>query len=118
MKRRALSRRNLWDAAPPRLKAGIGIATRLVPQSLLLGRLFRRSLRFVSAAQWWPREKSRAYQLEHVRRVGTVPYEKSAFYRERFQKAGLVPQDLLSLEALSVLPPIDRRTVRAHLGTC
>jgi phenylacetate-CoA ligase len=100
---------------PSPLKAGIGVAARLVPHLLLLGRLFRRSLRFVSAPQWWPREKSRACQLEHVRRVGTVAYEQSAFYRERFQKAGLVPQDLLSLEALSVLPPIDRQTVREHL---
>jgi hypothetical protein len=74
MKRRALSRKNLGDAAPPRLKAGIGLATRLVPQSLLLGRLFRRSLRFVSAAQ-----------------------------------------DLLSLEALRALSPIDRQTVHEHL---
>jgi phenylacetate-coenzyme A ligase PaaK-like adenylate-forming protein len=115
MKRRALSRKNLWDVAPPRLKAGIGLAARLVPQSLVLGRPFRRSLRFVAAAQWWPREKSRAYQLEHVRRVATVAYEKSAFYRERFQKAGLVPQDLLSLEALCALSPIDRQTVREHL---
>jgi hypothetical protein len=50
VKRRAFSRKSLWDVAPSPLKAGIGVAARLVPQLLLLGRQFRRSLGFVSSA--------------------------------------------------------------------
>ncbi|MBZ5567598.1 MAG: phenylacetate--CoA ligase family protein [Acidobacteriia bacterium] len=109
----ALSRKNLWEHSPGWLKGSVGLVLGMVPPEYLLGGRFRRNLRFVEEAQWWPAEKSRAYQLEQLQRIfmiaGTAPY-----YRKVFHDAGFDPRGC-SLEDMQRLPTIDRSTIHEHL---
>jgi phenylacetate-CoA ligase len=50
------------------------------------------------------RSEVEAYQLLRLRQTLQYSYEKSAFYRGLFNKAGLVPDDVRSLNDLSRLP--------------
>lgn len=114
--KRALSRKNIWDALPRPLKTVAGHALGVLPVSLILGRKFRKSVKFVEEAQWWPREKFKDYQLEQVRRICTFAFEKSEFYRNHFSSAGLAPSAIKDLQDMQQLPTIDRDTVNENLA--
>lgn len=115
-RRRARSRKNVWEATPPALRRLIGRPLSLLGPTPLLGRRFRRVRRFVESSQWWDAERIRAYQTQQLRRICTLAYEQSPFYRAWFEKAGFDPRDLRQPEDLRAVPPIDRETVRAHLA--
>ena len=112
--KQALSRKNLWDRTPPLVKATLGRGLRIVPLKWLLGRSFRTTYEFVQAAQWWSTEHGREYQLEQLRRVCSLAYLKSRYYRRAFDAIGFHPDALKTLEDLSVLPTIDRHTIQEH----
>jgi phenylacetate-CoA ligase len=86
----------------------------LVPPAYLLGRRFRRELQFLEAAQWWPAERSRDYQLAQLRRICQIAYEQTKYYREMFDAAGIDPR-ALTLDHVGKLPTLDRDTLRARL---
>ncbi len=113
--KRALSRKNMWEATPIPVKAALGTVLGVVPQSLLLGGRFRRTLRFVNEAQWWPPERSRAYQVSQIKRICRIAFERSPFHRRRFEEAGLHPDRIESPDDLAVLPTMDKDTLREHL---
>jgi len=106
---------NIWGAAPRSVKTLLGGVLSAVPISLLGGRRFRKAVRFVREAQWWPAEKAREYQLERLRDICRLAQNKTAFYQRMFESAAFDPDELISLEQLQVLPTIDKNTVNAHL---
>jgi phenylacetate-CoA ligase len=113
--KRAFSRKNLWDGLPRALKAAVGPVVGVIPPQYLLGRGFRRALHFVQEAQWWPATRAREYQLAQLRRICTIAYEKTPYYRRTFSAAGFDPRDLNAVEDLRRLPTISRETLRDHL---
>lgn len=110
--KRALSRKNLWDKAPAIAKSLIGKALSLAPLPHLLGRDFRRWYTFASAADRWDAERTRNYQLRELRRILTLAYERTEFYRASFTSVGFEPGDLKQPEDLQRLPTIDKATIR------
>jgi phenylacetate-CoA ligase len=109
--KKAFSKKNLWDKTPALLKAMVGSALSVVPLPYLLGRDFRRWHRFAGEADRWDAQRTREYQLAQLRRVLTLAYEKTEFYRNTFRAAGFQPGDLKSLGDLERLPTIDKATV-------
>lgn len=61
-----------------------------------------------------PREELEIYQLGKLKEQITLAYEKSPYYKESFDKAGVSPKDLQSLEDLRKFPLLDKKTVRAR----
>ena len=114
--KQALSRKNLWNALPRPVKASVGLALRAVPLTTLFGARFRAHLRLARAAQRWTAVQSRAHQLEKLRWICALAYERTLFYRRLFDDAGFDPQALRLPEELRGLPTIDKHTVRAHLA--
>lgn|GEM_PF-116287 len=113
--KRALSRKNVWESLPLRVKSGVGWMLGWLPPQWLLGRQFRESLAFVNEAQWWSADRARQYQLERVREVCSLAYQETEYYRRVFDSVGLQPSDLRSLQDLATLPMIDKETLREHL---
>ena len=111
---RAPSRKNLWELAPPPLRAAAGRVLGLVPPAYLLGRRFREQLAFLDAAQWWPAERSREYQQAQLRSLSVLAYERTKYYREVFDAAGIDPRGV-TLESAAQLPTLDRDTLRARV---
>lgn len=112
---RAPSRKNLWELAPPPLRAAAGRVLGLVPTPYLLGRRFRQQLEFLDAAQWWPAERSREYQQTQLRQLAQLACERTAYYREVFDAAGIDPRTV-TLDGAASLPTLDRDTLRARLN--
>ncbi len=113
--KKALSRKNLWNAMPAPVKAAAGRSLAMLPLPLLLGRRFRACYRFLEEAQWWDAERIRVYQTQRVREILSLAYEKTAYYRRTFDAVGFEPGDFKDLADLQGLPTIDKSTVREHL---
>jgi len=59
-----------------------------------------------------PREKLEKLQLERLKWQVKRCYEDSDFYRERFDKIGLKPDDIKSLEDVLKIPPVHKEELR------
>lgn len=112
--KRAFSKKNLWDKAPRLAKAAIGAGVSKIPLPWFLGSQFRAWYRLVADADRWDIERIRQYQLQQLRRIVGLAWEKSEFYRESFKGVGFEPGDLKRSEDIQGLPTIDKNTVREH----
>lgn len=61
-----------------------------------------------------PREELEIYQLGKLKEQITLAYEKSPYYRESFDKAGVHPKDIQSLEDIRKFPVLTKKIVRAR----
>lgn len=59
-----------------------------------------------------PRNELEKYQLERVKQQITIAYEKSPAYKEIFEKAGVTPDDLKTLDDLRKFPILTKQVVR------
>lgn len=59
-----------------------------------------------------PRDELEKYQLERVKQQVTIAYEKSPAYRDIFDKAGVTPKDLNTLDDLRKFPILTKQVVR------
>lgn len=113
--KRAFSPKNLWETLPRPIKSTAGRLLGLMPPEWPLGRSFRRHLALVEKAQACSIDEIQAFQLEQVRGICQLAYERTAFYRRSFDAAGFDPKACRSLEDLQRLPTIDRHTLIEHL---
>ena len=75
----------------------------------------RRHLRELERTQWLSEDELRALQLAKIQRLVQHAYEHVPFYRERYQRAGIHPQDIKSLEDFQALPFLTREDVKNNL---
>ena len=64
-----------------------------------------------------PRDELEKYQLEKVKQQVTIAYEKSPAYRELFDKVGVTPDDLKTLDDLRKFPILTKQVVRDRQDT-
>lgn len=112
----AFSKKNLWDKTPLLVKNSLGRGLGVFPQEWLLGKSFRKNLRFVREAQWWPQEHSREYQLRRLQEILKLAYDNTKFYRRTFDSVGFHPNDFKSLDCISLLPTINKQVVVENLS--
>ena len=108
-------REKLWNRTPSVVRKMVSPIVKVTPQGVLLGKKFRRSLSFAVDCQWWSANASKSYCFESIRRLCSLAYEKTEYYRSTFDNAGIHPQNLNSLDDLSRIPTIDKYTVSSHL---
>ena len=104
---KAAQNRNSWETM-------VGQFVFPVVNSLYNRRGIRPAFRRALQTEKLDPEEVAAMQLEKLRQVATHAYEKVPFYRERFDQAGLRPEDIHSREDLKVLPPLEREEVIDH----
>ena len=114
--KKALSKKNLWDKTPPLLKSTLGTGLGFFPPKWLLGKSFRANCKFIRDAQWWPAERAREYQLNRLREILNLAYEKTGFYHRMFSSAGFCLGDLHSLKDMNQLPTIDKHVIIENLS--
>jgi len=73
----------------------------------------------ISEQKYWnpiletlPREKIRKLQLEKFKRIFSWAYEHSRFHRALYEKAGVKPEDIRSLEDVRRLPTVEKSMMR------
>jgi phenylacetate-CoA ligase len=72
-------------------------------------------LRYVEDTQMWPTQQLRALQTGFLRRLLRHAYNHTAYYRRVLDERDLRPEDFESPADLSLLPLLDRPTLRATM---
>lgn len=111
----AFSRKNLWKKTPLFLKTATKGLLRAVSPEILLGAKFRNNLKFVEAAQWWPRQKAIDFQVASLRQICSLANKKSPFYQRMFADYNFNPDAITDPENITRLPCINRDTINANL---
>src|SRR3954462_8660690 len=75
-----------------------------------------RYLREFERTQYLSRDELRELQWRRLRRLLAHAYDRCPFYRERFERAGLVPGALCGPEDLRLLPPLEKRDIQEQGG--
>ena len=75
------------------------------------GKVFDECLEWLNESQWWPLERLTEYQNEQVQIIIRTAYENVPFYRDRFDKVRLHPDDIRSIEDLDKLPILTKEEV-------
>ena len=113
--KKALSKKNIWDKTPLLLKSTLGRGLSIIPTEWFLGRTFSENCKFIQNSQWWPGGRSREYQLNKLREIIRLAYERTRFYRRTFDSAGFHPDKFQSLDVICNLPTINKQTVVENL---
>src|SRR5690606_25053284 len=77
------------------------------------GRDYRRHYRELEETQWWGARELEELQLEGVRRLLRVAARETEYWPKLFAEYGFDPERVDSLEALRVLPPLEKEAVRS-----
>ena len=64
--------------------------------------------------QWLSADELRDLQWRRLRTLVEQAYRECPFYRERFDRLGLRPDDFRAPEDLRVLPPLEKRDIQEH----
>lgn len=81
----------------------------------LSGRRLLDKLAFLEETQWWSREKITEYQWQKTKRLLLHVFKNNAFYRSRFDQAGLHPDHIRDFSDLAKLPILTKAEIVAHL---
>jgi len=76
----------------------------------------RRCLKELESSQWLTRGELEEVQLKKIQRLVSYAYEYVPFYRQRYQREGIHPQDIKSLKDFQALPFLTRTDVKNHRG--
>jgi phenylacetate-CoA ligase len=74
-------------------------------------------LRYLQTTERWSHEALRDLQVGLLRRLLRHAYQHTAYYRDVLDERGIRPEDIESVDQLSVLPLLDRETVRATMDS-
>lgn len=113
--RKALSRKNLWESSPRWVKNSIGKVLGLFPLDIILGKKFRDNLRYAHETEQWTSAQTKVYQLQRLKEIIRLAYEKTIYYREQFDRIGFHPEDFNSIEDMTALSFIDKGIVIENL---
>jgi phenylacetate-CoA ligase len=65
--------------------------------------------------QYLPINELRALQWERIKNLLAFVYENNLFYRDRFEKARIHPEDIRSTEDLATLPMLTKKQIRDNM---
>lgn len=104
-----------YDHSPTWLKGLIGGLYRGIPISFRYGRVYKYYRDLLRGSQYWGKEKLNEYQLQRLNRLLNHAYENVPYYRRVFDKQGLKPRDIKTLDDIIKLPFLTKDLVRENL---
>jgi len=75
----------------------------------------RRHLRELKSMQWLTRQELEAWQFEKLQEVVRYAYQHVPFYRERYRREDIHPEDIKTVKDFQALPFLTRDDVNNHL---
>lgn len=71
-------------------------------------------VKFLSQSQSWTRDQLDSWQLEHLKKLVAHAYTSSAFYKKKFDHAGLHPRDIVSLDDITKMPITTKKELKEN----
>lgn len=72
----------------------------------------RRYAKFLNRSQWWSKSELDAYQLEQLKTLVNKAYRNVPYYRGAMQVFNVRPEDIRSLEDVSLMPFVEKEMLR------
>lgn len=79
------------------------------------GRGYLPVLRTLRESQWWTPEQLREVQWLRLKRLLDHVYENVTFYRERFNDAGIHPDNIKSFDDLAKIPVLTKKDIKQNM---
>lgn len=76
---------------------------------------FTHNLRSLHASQYWTADRISDYQFRSLKNLISHAYNKSVFYKQRFDGMGLKPEDIRSFSDFAKIPVLTKNDIREHL---
>jgi phenylacetate-CoA ligase len=73
-----------------------------------------KTLEFLEGSQWWTPDEIRAFQESRLRELIQHSYTNVPYYRSTFDRLGLKPADINSVEDLQKLPVLSKDIIRRN----
>jgi phenylacetate-CoA ligase len=110
------SRLARWrKSLPLPLRQGYGwLRRRLLPDPVLDSREYLGLCEWLTETQWWSRAELEAYQIDELGRFLSHAYEQTPYYRCLFDRHGVKPSDIQTLEHMVRIPFTTKADVREH----
>ncbi len=108
--------RKAYEVSPETVKRAAGGVMRLLPERMLYGAAYERTLRLLVESERWSADQHRARQIEQVRDLLRMAGQTVPYYRQLFRELGFDPAGIACLDDLQGLPLLTRDMVR-ELGS-
>jgi phenylacetate-CoA ligase len=80
-------------------------------------RRYREWIRFLKESEGWSKEEIDEHQLGEIRRIVRYAYENTKAYRALYDRVGITPQAIETINDFRRLPFIEKETIRGSLGS-
>jgi len=103
--------REMVKHLPYPVKQGIKYAYGMLPPHIRYGRVFWETYNFLQESQWWTQEKLEEYQMFQLQKLLNHAYKNVPYYRRIFDKLGLKPKDIQSIDDFRQLPLLSKSDI-------
>jgi phenylacetate-CoA ligase len=86
-----------------------------IPPVIRYGKAYRDTMSLLEKSQWWSRERLRDYQEARLKLLVEHSYANAPYYRKIFDRQGIEPGDISSINDLEKLPCLTRELVRENI---
>ena len=118
--KKALSKKNIWEAMPPFVKKVAGLLLSCVPLEYLIGGQFRETTKEILSADNWTQEEIKKYQLNKLLDQLHLAYDKCPAYKKLYDEANIDVNSINSINSLEdfqQLPLIDKKFINENLDS-
>ena len=81
----------------------------------IIGRETFQSLDMLERLQWLSPEELEEVRLRKLRELLVHAYQNIPFYKERFDRAGFIPEEIQSVDDFKVLPLLSKAEIKENL---
>lgn len=100
---------------PGWLRATVGSGYRSVPLRLRFGAVYREFEDEIRATEYWPEERHKVRQWEHLRATLDIAFRDIPYYQYRYKGSGIESGDIRGFEDFQRLPFLTKQDVKEHL---
>lgn len=99
----------IYEASPQWLKHLAGTVYRYIPSSIRYGKSYPKFQHLVQDSYHWTENEIQHYQLKELKKSITEAWKHCPYYRNSFEKAGVSPKDLNTLEDIKKFPTLRKQ---------
>lgn len=106
----------MYNKAPPYMKNYMGLLTKPIPRSIMVGSNFHYFSKELDDTQWYKPEELKKLQVKRLRALIKHAYINVPYYRRVFSENKISYEDIKTIEDLRKLPILTKEDIRTHFN--
>ncbi|MFZ1683004.1 MAG: phenylacetate--CoA ligase family protein, partial [Candidatus Zixiibacteriota bacterium] len=100
--------------APRAIQQPLRYAVGLIPPPIRYGRAFSETTALLDRQEYWDRDQLLEYQSDCLRTLVHHAYENVPYYRETWDRLGIIPTDIRTVHDIRKLPFLTKETIQTR----